>query len=227
VFTFQKALGGIAAIVVLVFAGAGAATLFSSSSTNSSRTISFAGPRGAIQLALAQQGFGQGGGSFAYHGPPAQPNFGSARGSGGFGSGGGSGGFGSARLYLPAGCGKLQPAAGKATTTLQRLRPACSPTLRVLRFRSCRPILTQTKASSSKATGSAPKTTAAPLARVIAPLVASLFGNSVSHTSVTGGARAQTRVIPCATPVPMNHLPGAGSPGTGSAPQTSSSPPRG
>ncbi len=223
-FTIQKALGGIAAIVVLVFAGAGAATLFSSSPTNSSRTISFAGPRGAIQLTLAQQGFGRGGGYFfSPRGPLARGSFGSqtqfrcvtTRASS------------HVTNSCAAGCAKLQPATGKAPTTLQRLRPACSPAFRVLRFRTCRPILTQTKASSSNATTTSPKARLAPLARVVAPLVASLFGNSAIHGNATRAARAQTRVIPCATPVPMNHLPGAGSPGTGSAPQTSSSPPRG
>jgi hypothetical protein len=189
--TLRTAIAGIAAIVVLVFAGAGAGSLFSSNSTNSSRTIAFAGPGAAPQLALAR--------GFGVHGPSAGSFFGSRGQSAGPG-------FGSQiRLRCAStrnsstttarclgGCGRMQPQAGGGS-------------------------------ASSRTLGSA----ASPRVTAVGPLVASLFGSSAHSATSTVTARAQDPIRLCATLAPMNRLPGAGSPGTGLAPQTSSSPPRG
>jgi hypothetical protein len=219
VFTFRKALAGIAAIVVLVFAGAGAATLFSSSPTSPARAVALGGPGVGIKLAFGR--FNVQVRSARAPGPfRGTVTLGQLRGALALGQLRGALALGQLRGAVTPGQHRgLHP-------LLQALRQALGRVFgRILGASSCR--LRIGKALSRSSRTPAAQLSHRNLSVGVAPVVASLFGSSARRLTVTAKAGAQATVRPCAIPVPMSHLPGAGSPGTGSAPQTSLSPPPG
>jgi hypothetical protein len=223
VISFRTAFAGIAAIVVLVFAGAGAATLFSSSTTGQTRAVAAVGPQAAIKLAFGgrfdtRQAMparvpgqfrglpGQAGGAFFRYRALTQV-LGRVAGR--------VLGAGSCRLHV--GIALFAPGQTLAARLSRKnFTAGVGPLVASLFGGSARSVTV----------------TAGPQAGVV-PLVASLFGSSARNAVVTGGAqsaaagRAKATVRLCATPVPMSRLPGAGSPGTSLAPQTSLLPPPG
>jgi hypothetical protein len=196
--TVRTAIAGIAAIVVLVFAGAGAGTLFSSNSS----AVASASPRRSSC-------------------PPAR-------------------GSGSQLLIcrLRASLAPLRGALGMALQRRFQMRGTggVAGSAWGMGMRGCAAaghvpgnLFRAGDTLASQLAHKRPKTRTA-----IPPVVAQLFGGAAGRadTHASGSLQAKARgayaqIRPCATPVPMNHLPRAGSPGRGWAPPTSSSQRRG